>query len=192
MIIGGDLTGGVDVFVTVVNVGSLRVGVAARGAGLVAVKDGLLVGVKDLAVDRGVGVEDLAGSAGLLEPMVGREVGVEDLAGLDVAVEAGLDVAVEAGLDDEAEVGLDVMLEVVLVSEFDMVLDADLPVGVAGLEPGPPEDTGREPGPPDEDGLRSPPLEVLNPGDDTCCLGIVLFLPVASGWVFDSYTRSIK
>lgn len=162
--VGGDFWGGADVFVTVVSVACLRVGVGALDAGLLAGKDGLLVGVEDLALDLGVGVEDLAGRVDLVEPTVVRGVGVEDLEGLDAVV----------------AVGLDVVLEVVLGTEFDVGLDdvpnVGLPVGVAGLEPGPPE----------EDGLRSPELEVFNPGDDTGCLDTKLFLPVASGWVFDS------
>lgn len=159
MTVGGDFWGGADVFVTVVSVGCLRVGVGALDVGLLAGKDGLLVGVEDLALDLGVGVEDLAGRVDLVEPTVGRGVGVEDLEGLDAVVEVGL--------------------EVVLGTEFDVGLDdvpnVGLPVGVAGLEPGPPE----------EDGLRSPALEVFNPGDGTGCLDTKLFLPVASG-LFDS------
>ncbi|MFS7995098.1 hypothetical protein Hanom_Chr12g01114061 [Helianthus anomalus] len=142
--------------------------------------------------------------------MVGREVGVEDLVGLDVGVEVGLDVgvevsldvAVEVSLDDGVEVSLDVAVEVgldvfeIVLVEFDIDLVDDpnaglpvevaglpvevagLPVGVAGLPVGV---AGLEAGPPEEEGLRSPLLEVFNPGEDTCCLDTKLFLPVASG-----------
>lgn len=141
----------------------LRVGVDDLDAGLLVVVDreGLLVGVEDLAVDL-VGVEDLAGTVGLDEDEIGREVGVEDLEGLEVVVEVGFDIVVllETGFD----IGLD------------DVPDAGLPVGVEGLELGPPE----------EDGLRSP---TLGPGDDARCLD-TMFLPVASDWLFDSYTIS--
>lgn len=182
----GDLTTGVDdVLVRVVSVGCLRVGVGARDAGLLEVKDGLLVGVEDLAVDLGVGVEDLAGTVGLVEPMVGREVGVDDLEGLDVVVEVVLEVELEVALGieldtslvDEPNVGLPVGVAGLPVEVTGLPAElAGLPVGVAG----------REPGPPEEEGLRSPALEVFNPGDDNGCLDIILFLPVASGWVFDS------
>lgn len=73
---------------------------------------GPLVGVDDLAVDRGVGVDDLAGSVGLVGPTMEEDlgVGVEDLEGLDV----------------------------VLGTVFVM----GRPVGVAGLDPGPLEEVG--------------------------------------------------
>lgn len=100
----------------------LAVGVEDLGVGLaVGVEDlatGLAEGVEDLAAGLAEGVEDLVGSVGLLVE-VEREVGVEDLVGLDV----GLDVEVRVGLDDvEVKVGR--------------------PVGVAGLEPGPPDEEG--------------------------------------------------
>lgn len=148
----GDVTDGAGVFVT-----GLRVGVGVRRAGLVAVKDGLLVvGVEDLGVDL-VGVEDRSGAVGLDEGKTGREVvGVEDLEGL----EAGFEIVAVFG------------------TGFDMVLDGVpetvLPVGVKGLEP--------EPEPPDEVGLRGP---VLGPGEAGRCLDTKLFL-VASGWLFDN------
>lgn len=182
-----------DVFVEVVSVGCLRVGVEARDVGLVTGKDGLLVGVDDLAVDLDVGVEDLAGSVGLVEPMVGRDVGVEDLEGLVVVVEVGLDVAPGVDLDDDVGVGLvDVVLEIVLVEFATDLVDepnVGLPDGVAGLPVGV---TGLEAGPPEDEGLRSPVLEVFNPGDDTCCLDPKVFLPLASVWVFDSYSKQVN
>ncbi|MFS7961219.1 hypothetical protein Hanom_Chr08g00712381 [Helianthus anomalus] len=105
--------------------------------------------------------------------MVGREVGVEDLEGLDVV-----------------EVDLDVVLETVLV-EFDTGLvdwpNVGLPVGVAGLLVGV---AGLEAGPPELEGRRIPILDVFNPEDGTCCLDIIPFLFIASGWEFDSYNIS--
>lgn len=163
MTVEEDLIKGADVFVTVDNVGVLRGGVGARAAGLVVDKDGLLVGVDDLAVDLIVGVEDLAGTVGLVDDNVGCEVGVEDL---------GLTVVVEEGL--------------LLDTEFDMTLacaaKAGLPVGVEGLEP--------EPEGPEEDGLRGP---TLGPGDVARGLNAntVLFLLVASGWVFDNLDNAL-
>lgn len=193
----GDLINGVDGLVAVVSVGCLRVGVGALDMGLVAGKDDvdLLVGVDDLAVDLGVGVEDRTGSVGLVELMVEREVGVgvDDLVGLEGVFEVGLEVVLELVLVAELDMGL--------VAELDMVLDdaanVGRPVGVAGLPAGlaglpfeeaglPLEEAGLEPGPPEEEGLRSPALEVFNPGDDNGCLDTMLFLPVAPGWVFDS------
>lgn len=167
MALEGDFTKGVVAFVTVDNVGSLRGGVGARGAGLVVDKDGLLlVGVEDLAVDL-VGVEDLAGTVGLDEDKLGREVGVDDLVGLTVVV------VVEVGLG--------------LVTGFDMALDcapkAGLPVGVEGLEPEP------ETEPPDEDDRRC--TAALGPGDGARGLDAKLFQPVASGWGFDNYTKKV-
>lgn len=164
MTLEGDLTGGPDVFVTVDNVASLRGGVGARGVGLVVDEDGLLVGVEDLAVDLDVGVEDLAGTVGLGEDKTGREVGVEDLVGLDVVVEVVL----------------------LLETRFDMALDCvpkdGLLVGVEGLEPDP------EPEPPEEDDLRCP---ALGPGDAARGLDANIFLPLASGWVFDNLDFSV-
>lgn len=140
----------------------LRVGVEALDVALDAGMEALLVGVEDLAVDLDVGVEDLGGTVGFAEDNEGREVGVADLEGFDVVVGVTLDVAFvvvltaadNAGLfDDEVKVDLD-------------ELRVGRPVGVAGLDPGPPEEVGR----------RSPPVEVFNPGDETCSLDDVVLL----------------
>lgn len=136
-------------FVRVGSVGPLRVGV------------GPLVGVEDLGVDLGVGVEDLTGGLGLFVTMVEEDlgVGVEDLEGLDVVFEVDLGTEFGPGLEDAPP-------------------NVGRPVGVAGIDPGPPEDVG----------LRGPPLEVFNPGDDNGCLDatmLLLFLPFVSWWEFD-------
>lgn len=49
-------------------------------------------------------------------------------------------------------------------------------MGVAGLDPGPPE----------EDGRRRPPVEVFNPGEEVVCLDDKLLLAEDSGWGFAS------
>lgn len=167
----GDLTGAV-VFDWVVG---LRVGVEALDVDLDAVNEGRLVGVEDRIVDLEVGVEDLEGAAaGLAEDMVAREVGVEDLEGLDVVVDVTLDDAAAEGLAGALNEGLFDEGSEDLVDEFRV----GRPVGVPGLELGPP----------DEDGLRSPPVEVFNPGDEFSCLDDVkLFLPEESGWGFASF-----
>lgn len=121
------------------------------------------VGVDDLGVDLGVGVDDLAGRVGFVGPVVDDlGVGVEDLEGLVVVLGTGFDA-------DRLNVGRPVGVAGRPVGV------AGRPVGVAGLEPGPLEEVG----------LRGPPLEVFNPGDDNGCLDTILFLPVASMWVFD-------
>lgn len=184
----GDLTGGADTFDAAERVGGLRVGVVALDVGLVTGAAGLVgvedravdldvgvedlavediivgvedlavdldVGVEDLAVDLDVGVEDLAGAVGLAEGTVDL-VGVEDREGLDAMVADGLDAVIDEGLEAEAKVGR--------------------PVGVAGLDPRPPE----------EEGLRTPALDVFNPGAKTDCLDARLFLAVGSSSEFAS------
>lgn len=175
----GDLneTAGVFVAVDGVVVG-LRVGVEALDVGLLddAGMEALLVGVEDLAVDLDVGVEDLDGTVGFEEDSVERDVGVEDLEGLEVEVGVSLDVALEVVLIAavEAEGLFDDEVEVDRVIE----LTVGRPVGVAGLDPGPPEEVGR----------RSPPLEVFNPGDETCDLDKLL-LARGSDWALASFTH---
>lgn len=120
------------------------------------------VGVEDLAVDL-VGVEDLAGTVGLVVVKVAREVGVEDLEGLDVLPTEGLDVAGDEGLRAELNTGLD--------TEFRV----GRRVGVADLVPGPP----------DEEGLLPPLLDIFNPGDEADCLDAKL-LAVDSSSTFAS------
>ena len=113
---------------------------------------GLEVGVEDLAVDLD-GVVDL-------EAMVGLDV----LEGLVAEETAGLETGTVDLLEgrDGLEVGVD-GLEVLADG-----VNVGRPVGVEGLDPGPPDD----------DGLRVteleefiPILEELNPGDEAGCLG---------------------
>ena len=67
--------------------------------------------------------------------------------------------------------------------ELVVCVDDDLPVGVAGLDPGPPADAGLEPGPPDDEGLRVVPLEEEVGG----CLDVRWFLAAGSDDEFASY-----
>ncbi|KAE9465227.1 hypothetical protein C3L33_02877, partial [Rhododendron williamsianum] len=158
---GGDLTGGADVFDIAERVVGLRVGVGALDVGLDdAGKVGLEVGVEDLGVVLDKGVVDLGGAAGLLEVNVGLEVGVEDLEGLGAEVDVGLEAVVDVDLGAAFSVGL---------ADEDNV---GRPVGVAGLDPGPPED----------EGLRIPALELFNPGDGADCLDDKLLREAGSGW----------
>lgn len=165
---GGDLTGGVDVFDIAERVVGLRVGVGALDVGLDdAGKVGLEVGVEDLAVVLDKGVVDLGGAAGLLEVNVDLEVGVEDLEGLGAEVDVGLEAVADVDLGAAFSVGL---------ADEDNV---GRPVGVAGLDPGPPED----------EGLRIPALELFNPGDGADCLDDKLLREAGSGWGFASYNH---
>lgn len=162
-----------------------RVGVADLDVDFGGGTEDLEVGVEDLAVDR-VGVEDL---------VVDRE-GVEDLEGTEgFAAEAAVLLAETVGFVAET-MGL-VAEAVGLVAEIadladvkvardvgvedleglDVIVVVGRPVGVAGLDPGPP----------DEEGLRSPVLEAFKPGEEVDCLDTKLFLPEASGWGFASY-----
>lgn len=60
---------------------------------------------------------------------------------------------------------------------FELVVSVDdLPVGVAGLDPGPPDD----------EGLRVAPLEELNPGEEVGCLDVRWFLVAGSDEEFAS------
>ncbi|GER50955.1 formate--tetrahydrofolate ligase [Striga asiatica] len=157
---------------TAVLITGRRVGVEARDVDLDEgmVGPGTLVGVEERAVDREVGVEDLAavGGAGLDEERVGREVvGVEDREGFDdvdrdeIEEVAGL---VRVGRDVEVRVGR--------------------PVGVEGLDPDPPE----------EDGRRRLPLEVFSREDDEddVCLEDRLFLEMGSGGGLASFRNGKK
>lgn len=187
----GDLAGGADVTIAVDVAAGLRVGVADLDAGFDAGIVDLVVGVEDLAVDlvvgvedlegtvglvEGVGVEDLGGTVGLAEGKVAREVGVADLEGLDVVVDVALDVAVNDGLEPVVSVCLGAEVMVAL----DVALKVGRPVGVEGLDP------------PEEEGLRSPALEVVNPGDEVDCLDGKLLLTTGSVWGFASLDFSAK
>lgn len=148
----------------------LRVGVEALDVDLDAGMEALLVGVEDLTVDLAVGVEDLGGAAAFDNE--GR-VGVADLEGFDVMVDVTLDVVLEVVFTAAVNAGLfDVKVKV----DLDVALTVGRPVGVAGLDPGPPEEVGR----------RSPPVEVFSPGDETCSLEDEVLLAAGSGWALAS------
>lgn len=172
----GDLTETADVFVALDTVVGLRVGVEALEVDFDAGMEDLLVGVEDLTVDLDVGVEDLGGTVGFAEDNVGREVGVADLEGFDIVADVALDDVFEAVLTAAANVGL---FAVEVKVDLDVELTVGRPVGVAGLDPGPPE----------EDGRRSPPVEVFNPGDEFCCLDDKLLLTACSGWALASFNH---
>ncbi|KAL3838094.1 hypothetical protein ACJIZ3_022685 [Penstemon smallii] len=149
----------------------LRVGVAALDVGFEAGTEGLRVGVDDLTVDLAVGVEDLGGTVGFAEGKEAREVGVEDLEDFDV---------VDDILEDVVDVGLATVLNMGLFdADVKLDLDVERPVGVAGLDAGPPE----------EDGLRSPPLEESKPGDVVGCLDDILLLAAGSSWRSASFNH---
>lgn len=164
----GEFTGTARVLVALDTVVGLRVGVEALdvdfGGGI---ED--LVGVEALEVDLAVGVEDLGGTVGF-EGKVAR-VGVADLEGLAVVVDITLD---EVGLAAAANVGL---FDAEVKLDLDVELTVGRPVGVEGLEP------------PEEDGLRSPPLEVLKPGDEVGCLDDKLLLAGGSAWGLASFNH---
>lgn len=170
-----DLIGRADTVGALDGVDGLRVGVAALDAGLDEGKVGLAVGVEDLAVDRD-GVEDLAGTVGLAAGTVGL---VAEIVGL-VAVTVGLAaetvgfVAETEGLVEGNE-ALDVGVED--LEGLDVVVNVGRPVGVAGLDPGPPDD----------EGLRIPALEVFKPGEEVACLDTKLLLVVGSSCGFANY-----
>lgn len=174
-----DLIGRADTVGALDGVDGLRVGVAALDAGLDEGKVGLAVGVEDLAVDLD-GVEDLAGTVGLDAGTVGLDAGtvglVAEIVGL-VAVTVGL-AAETVGLVAETEglvegnEALDVGVED--LEGLDVVVNVGRPVGVAGLDPGPPDD----------EGLRIPALEVFKPGEEVACLDTKLLLVVGSSCGF--------
>ncbi|CAA3024445.1 Hypothetical predicted protein [Olea europaea subsp. europaea] len=187
----------VDLVVGVEDLGGtvgLAEGKVAREVGVADL--GGTVGLAEGKVAREVGVADLGGTMGLAEGKVAREVGVADL-GETVCLAEGKEarevgVADLEGLDDVVDVTLDDMMEVNLeakvsvdLSDTGVKLDLDVelnvgrPVGVAALDPGPP----------DEEGLRSPPVEVFNPRDDTGCLDNKWLLLASSGWEFASFKR---
>jgi len=145
-----------------------RVGVDALDVDLEGGKVGLLVGVEDLAADLDKGVEDLEG---IVDLAAGTGVLAAELKGFVVET-AGLiveivflDVAamdlLEGKVDRVGVEGLD---------DFEDAVSAGRPVGVAG----------RDPGPPDDEGLLVPPLEELNPGEETGCLDTKLVLTAGS------------
>lgn len=181
---GDDLTGGADTLGALDGVDGRRVGVDALDVDFDGgIEEGLEVGVEDLAVDL-EGVEDLAGTVGLdAETMgldaetVGFEAEIEDLVAESVAFEvesvgfvvetAGL-VEESAGLVED-KVGREV--GVGDLEGFDDAVNVERPVGVEGLDPGPPDD----------EGLRTPVLEIFNPGEEAGCLDAKLLRTGGSG-----------
>lgn len=66
--------------------------------------------------------------------------------------------------------GIELRVGVEDLDGFEVVVNVGRPVGVAG----------RDPGPPDDEGLLVPPLEELNTGEEVCCLDAKLVLPAGS------------
>lgn len=151
-----DLTGGADIVGALDGVDGRRVGVDALDVDLDGGTEGLEVGVEDLAVDLD-GVEDLAGTVvGFVAEAVGLAV---EMVGL-VAETADFDeskVAREVGVED--------------LEGLAAKVNVGRPVGVAG----------RDPGPPDEEGRRIPAPEEFNPGEEADCLDAKLPLVAGSG-----------
>jgi len=149
-----DLTGGADRLGELDGVDGRRVGVAALDVDLDGGIEGLAVGVED-RVDLD-GVEDLAGTVDFI-------VEVVDLAAETVGLAAeivGLDedrVAREVGVDD--------------LEGLEPVVSVGRPVGVEGLDPGPPDD----------EGLRIAAPEEFNPGEEAGFLDTKLPLRTGSG-----------
>lgn len=162
------LTEEADILGSLDGVDGLRVGVDALDVDLEGGKVGLLVGVEDLAVDLDKGVEDLDGIVGLAAGVVVLVAEVEVLVAetMDLLVEiVVLDVGAVVLFEDKV-----VRVGVEGLDDFEVVVNVGRPVGVAG----------RDPGPPDEDGLLVPPLEELNPGEEADCLDTKLVLPAGS------------
>lgn len=186
---GDDLTGGADTLDALDGVDGLRVGVAALDVDFDGRIEGLAVGVEDLAVDL-EGVEDLDGTVVLAGKIVGLAAETVGLAtetmGLvaeieDLVVESAGLVAETVGLVVESvglvedKVGREVGVED--LEGFDVVVNVERPVGVEGLDPGPPDD----------EGLRTPVLEILDPGEEAGCLDTKLLLTASSGCGSASY-----
>lgn len=145
-----------------------RVGVDALDVDLEGGKVGLLVGVEDLATDLDKGVVDLDGIVGLA---AGTAVLVAEVKGL-VAETAGLTVelvVLDVATTDLVE-GKVARVGVEGLDDFEVEVNVGRPVGVAG----------RDPGPPDDEGLLVPPLEELSPGDEVGCLDTKVVLPAGS------------
>lgn len=153
------LVGGAAMPWVLVGVEGRRVGVADLDIGLGGGTVGLAVGVEDRGVDLD-GVVDLEVGEGFVIELVGR---VEETVGLIAAGEGLLEAAV--GLIED-KVGRDVGVEDLDGLEF---VGVSRPVGVAGLDPGPPDDEGR----------RLTPPDVLCPGEETGCRDTTLVLTVA-------------
>lgn len=160
-----DLVGGADTLGALDGAEDRRVGVAALDVGLDGGKVGLAVGVEDLVVDLDKGVEDLAGTVGLAAGTVGF-----------ATVTVGLVVETEDFI--EGKVALAVGVED--LEGLDTDVNVGRPVGVAGLDPGPPDD----------EGLRVPALEAFDPGEEATCLDAKLLLAVCSGCKFANYNKN--
>lgn len=89
---------------------------------------------------------------------------VETIVGLVVDIVV-LDAAIVVLVE-----GIEFRVGVEDLDDFEAVVNEERPVGVAG----------RDPGPPDDEGLRVPPLEELNTGEEVCCLDAKLVLPTGS------------
>jgi hypothetical protein len=92
---------------------------------------------------------------------------VETIVGLVVDI-----VVLDAAIVDIVVLveGIEFRVGVEDLDDFEAVVNEERPVGVAG----------RDPGPPDDEGLRVPPLEELNTGEEVCCLDAKLVLPTGS------------
>ncbi|KAF9676919.1 hypothetical protein SADUNF_Sadunf08G0053400 [Salix dunnii] len=168
------VTVGADKLGELYGVDSRRVGVAALDVNLDGGIEGLAVGVEDRVVDlvsvadRVVdldGVEDLAGTVEFVEEVV------------DLAAETVGLAAETVGLDEDSvarEVGVDDL------EGLEPVVTVGHPVGVEGLDPGPPDD----------EGLRIAAPEEFNPGEEADCLDTKLPLPLGSGWGLASYDHN--
>lgn len=153
-----------------------RVGVEALDVDLGGGTVGREVGVDDLAVALDVGVEDLAETEDLVEETVAclvmLTVGLAEAAAS--LFEAVVSLAEETVVLLEGKVAREVGVEDLEV--LDVVVNVGRPVGVAGLDPGPPDD----------EGLRITTLEEFNPGEEADCFETKLLLVVGSCWRFAS------
>ncbi|TQD75964.1 hypothetical protein C1H46_038497 [Malus baccata] len=193
--------GGADILGVMDGMDGRRVGVDALDADLDGGTVGLEVGVEDLAVDLD-GVEDLEGTVDLVAGAVDLFVGVVDLIARVVDLFAGV-VDLFAGVVDLFAGVVDLVVGTVdLGAEFMDLFNGKVarevgvddleglgaegnvgrPVGVAGLDPGPPDD----------EGLRVPELEELSPGEEVDCLDTKLLLAAGSGWGFANYDTMKK
>lgn len=196
-----DIVGFAVVVAALAEVIGRRVGVADLDMVLGGGSVGLEVGVEDLAVDLDRGVVDLEGPADFVAVLVvdlvaePADLAVE-VVGLDavgVSLDELVDLLIGVGLVDADTVDRELVIEDRVVEEtvarevgvegledFELVVSVDdLPVGVAGLDPGPPDD----------EGLRLGPLEELNPGEEVCCLDVRWFLAAGSVEEFASYDK---
>lgn len=158
--VGADILGELD------GMDGRRVGVDALDTDFGGGTVGLPVGVDDLAVDLD-GVEDLEGIVDLVAGTVDLVPGIVDL----VVETVGLAAETVDLVNDAREVGVEDL------EGLGAEVTVGRPVGVAGLDPGPPDD----------EGLRIPELEEFNPGEEADCLDTKLLLAAGSGWGFASY-----